>query len=266
MTAELTRRQVLDDLPPLRAALAARGLSLAWAVAEADADGDAGHPDVTPAGPGEAQAAAGMPPTRRREFLAGRWAARRALRAAGGPGGEIGRAGRRPLAPAGWALSISHSAGLAVAVAAPLSRYAAVGCDLELRRLPAAAARLVLTGPERAWAGDAGTPGAEHRLLALFSAKEAAFKLLCGLRPETFGALTVARLSADPPPVGARPRAFRLRPSLPGAPDPQGVPDLPCPPGTARAPGTPPPAALVRVGATGDGVFCWTALPASVRR
>ncbi|MFB7615770.1 4'-phosphopantetheinyl transferase superfamily protein, partial [Kitasatospora sp. NPDC056181] len=219
-----------------------------------------------PAGPAPPPPAAGMPPTRRREFLAGRWAARRALRAAGGPGGEIGRAGRRPLAPAGWALSISHSAGLAVAVAAPLSRYAAVGCDLELRRLPAAAARLVLTGPERAWAGDAGTPGAEHRLLALFSAKEAAFKLLCGLRPETFGALTVARLSADPPPAGARPRVFRLRPILPGVPDPPGAPDPPGPPGTARAPGTPPPAALVRVGAAGDGVFCWTALPANVRR
>ncbi|MCG6498074.1 4'-phosphopantetheinyl transferase superfamily protein [Kitasatospora sp. A2-31] len=150
------------------------------------------------------------------------------------------------MAPAGWTLSISHSAGLAVAVAAPLGRHAAVGCDLELRRLPAAAARLVLTGPERVWVGDAGTPEAEHRLLALFSAKEAAFKLLCGLQPGTFGALTVARLTADPLPAGARPQAFRLRPSLPAAP---------------AAPGTPPPAALVRVGAAGDGVFCWTALP-----
>ncbi|WP_395293103.1 4'-phosphopantetheinyl transferase superfamily protein [Kitasatospora hibisci] len=243
MTAELVRRRVLDDLPPLGAALAARGLSLGWAVAGDAVDGGAEHVDAAPAGPSEARAAAGMPPTRRREFLAGRCAARRALRAAGGPVGEIGRAGRRPLAPAGWALSISHSAGLAVALAAPLDRHAAVGCDLELRRLPAAAARLVLTGPERAWVGDAGTPEAEHRLLALFSAKEAAFKLLCGLQPETFGALTVARLTADPPPAGARPRAFRLRPSLPGAP------------------GAPPPAALVRVDAAGDGVFCWTALP-----
>ncbi|MGF1426649.1 4'-phosphopantetheinyl transferase family protein [Kitasatospora sp. LaBMicrA B282] len=240
--------QALGDLLPLRHALAGEGVGLgcvAMGAAGGGVGGGAGGADrpgagpVGPAGPGEARAAAGMSPTRRQEFLAGRQAARHALRAAGGPDGDIGRAGRRPLAPPGWTLSITHSAGLAVALAAPLDRHPAVGCDLELRPLPVAAGRLVLTDPERAWVADAAPAGAERRLLALFSAKEAAFKLLCTLHPETFGPLTLSRITATrlpPTATTAHPLTLHLRPRLPGADTP-----------TVR----------VHVWATGGGVFSW---------
>ncbi|CAL9655758.1 hypothetical protein SUDANB108_06801 [Streptomyces sp. enrichment culture] len=106
------------------------------------------EPCARPAGPAEAAAAAGMPPGRRLEFLAGRRAARRALRAVGLECGEIPRAGRLPVFPPGRAASISHSAGIAVAVAGAPGRDLPLGCDLELRPLPRAAARLILRADE----------------------------------------------------------------------------------------------------------------------
>ncbi|MFD0332642.1 hypothetical protein ACFQZ0_02275 [Streptomyces erythrogriseus] len=78
-----------------------------------------------------------MPPRRRLEFLAGRRAARRALRAVGLDCGEIPRSGRLPVFPPGRTASISHSTGIAVAVAGAPGRDLPLGCDLELRPLPA---------------------------------------------------------------------------------------------------------------------------------
>src|SRR5262249_23103935 len=62
----------------------------------------------------------------------------------------IGDAGE-PRLPDGVAASISHSRGIAIALAAPVEYYRAVGVDLELSRLPGEAAHLLLTEPERAW-------------------------------------------------------------------------------------------------------------------
>ncbi|WP_432119811.1 enterobactin synthetase [Streptomyces sp. bgisy032] len=155
----------------LRPLLAAAGLGLGVAAVS--------EPCPQPAGPAEAAAAAGMPTRRRLEFLAGRRAARRALRAVGLDCGEIPRRGRLPVFPPGRAASISHSAGIAVAVARVPGRDLPLGCDLELRPLPREAARLVLRADEESLLGDEETPpGAAWSVTELFSAKEAAWKAL----------------------------------------------------------------------------------------
>ncbi|MFF9624834.1 4'-phosphopantetheinyl transferase superfamily protein [Streptomyces griseosporeus] len=157
------------ELAALRARLAAAGLGLGVA--------HVGEADPQPAGPAEAAAATSMTPGRRLEFLAGRRAARRALRAVGLECGEIPRSGQLPVFPPGRAASISHSAGIAVAVARAPSQALPLGCDLELRPLPRGAARLVLRADEEALLA-AGTAG--WSVTELFSAKEAAWKALAG--------------------------------------------------------------------------------------
>ncbi|MFJ8657060.1 enterobactin synthetase [Streptomyces rochei] len=164
----------------LRPLLAAAGLGLGLATVR--------EPGPRPAGPAEAAAAASMPARRRLEFLAGRRAARRALRAVGLDCGEIPRSGRLPVFPPGRTASISHSAGIAVAVARPPSPDLPLGCDLELRPLPRAAARLVLREDEEGLLDDRDEPfhagsrptGAGWTVTELFSAKEAAWKALAG--------------------------------------------------------------------------------------
>ncbi|MDL5205909.1 4'-phosphopantetheinyl transferase superfamily protein [Streptomyces sp. ALI-76-A] len=165
-------------LGPLRPLLAAAGLGLGVATVS--------ESRLVPAGPSEAAAAASMPPRRRREFLAGRQAARRALRAVGPECGEIPRSGRLPVFPPGRAASISHSAGVAVAVARPPGRDTPLGCDLELRPLPPRAARLVLREDEEDLLITGSRPAdAAWSVTELFSAKEAAWKALH--RPGTGG-------------------------------------------------------------------------------
>lgn len=213
----------------LRPALHAEGLSLGLA--------RAGEPQTCPAGPGERELAAAMPPPRRRDFLAGRLAARRALAGPGHPVPEILRDGRRPRFPAGRVGSISHSGGLAVALAASLTRFHAVGCDLELRELPLESAHIVLGPDERTWTDGTSAPTAARRLLAVFSAKEAAYKAFAALLPAGQAPATLLAIEARPVPGG-----FRARPrALPGH-----VLD-------------------VRVRRAGPGVFSWAAAPV-VRR
>ncbi|MEU7469940.1 enterobactin synthetase [Streptomyces sp. NPDC044984] len=189
------RRQVADgDVSALRPLLAAAGLGLGVAAVS--------EPWPRPAGPAEAAAAASMPPKRRLEFLAGRRAARRALRAVGLECGEIPRSGRLPVYPPGLAASISHSAGTAVAVARAPGRDLPLGCDLELRPLPRDAARLVLRADEEALLDDEEMPpgaGAAWSVTELFSAKEAAWKALdvpeSGCRAGPAGSLRDLRAS-----------------------------------------------------------------------
>ncbi|KUJ41368.1 hypothetical protein ACZ90_68230 [Streptomyces albus subsp. albus] len=195
----------------------------------------AGERSARPGGPAERGLAAAMPPPRRRDFLAGRCAARRALAAAALPVAQIPCAGRRPRLPAGCVGSISHSGGLAVALAAPGRRFGALGCDLELRGLPSAAAHLVLNAAEQAWMRGAASPArAEHRLLAAFSAKEAAYKAYCALLPEGEAPALLRDIATVPVPGGF----------------------------TARPKGRPGPPLRVRVDRVGPGVFSWTAVPA----
>ncbi len=169
---------MVGEVSVLRPLLAAAGLGLGIATVR--------EPGPRPAGPAEAAAAASMPPRRRLEFLAGRRAARRALRAVGLDCGEIPRSGRLPVFPPGRAASISHSAGIAVAVARAAGPDLPLGCDLELRPLPRAAARLVLRDDEEELLDDRDEPfragsrptGAGWTVTELFSAKEAALKAL----------------------------------------------------------------------------------------
>ncbi len=162
MPTHTDRAGVGRALLSLRPVLAASGIALGLA----DGPGP-------PFGPGERELESAMPAPRRRDFLAGRLAARRALALAGLPVGEIPADGRRPVFPEGSVGSISHSGGLAVALAAPAARFRALGCDLELRGLPVEAAHLVLSEDERVWMA-----GSVRRLLFAFSAKETAFKAL----------------------------------------------------------------------------------------
>lgn len=72
-------------------------------------------------------------PKRRREFTAGREAAREALRKAGCPGVVIGSDScGAPQWPPGYMGSISHADGLAIAVAASAQNIGAIGIDLEV--------------------------------------------------------------------------------------------------------------------------------------
>ncbi|MEU0133198.1 4'-phosphopantetheinyl transferase superfamily protein [Streptomyces sp. NPDC006296] len=162
-----TRPQLIAELDRLRPLCAAAGLGIGVALNT--------DPLAVAAGPAEEAAAAEMPTHRRREFLAGRLAARRALRAVGLDCGQIPRAGRLPLFPPGRAASISHSAGVAVAVARAPGRDTPLGCDVELRPLPEGAARLVLRADEEAL-----LRAGAWSVTALFSAKEAAWKALLG--------------------------------------------------------------------------------------
>jgi hypothetical protein len=132
--------------------------------------------------PEEYRLAARLVPERRSDFLIGRRALHNALADIGlDPGGPIGFSGRRPRLPASAVGSISHSAGIAVGIAAPRKRFRSAGVDLELICPPLAAGRLILTKAELGWV-HAGTPEtARQRLLAAFSAKESVFKALGGL-------------------------------------------------------------------------------------
>ncbi|MFE0420080.1 4'-phosphopantetheinyl transferase family protein [Streptomyces tendae] len=196
----------------------------------------ADDPDAVPAGPGEERLLRDALPTRRREFTAGRCAARRALVRAGFPAGEILSVGRRPSMPAGSVGSISHCADTAVALVASRESHRAVGVDLELRPLPEEAAHLVLSVGERAWLSDiaANAAEAERWLLAAFSAKEAAFKAFSTLLGPGEAPTMLLGVVLRPVPGG-----FLARPS--------------------RLPG---PVVQVAVRPVGPGVLTWTAAPA----
>lgn len=139
----------------------------------------------------EARAVADAVDRRRREFAAGREAARQALATLGVAPTPIPRADdRRPIWPAGLVGSISHAAGFAAAVAARDEDVAGVGLDIE------AAAPLrddlcgyVLTPTElrrrAAMPMVAGVP----RCKVAFAAKEALFKAVYPITLGFFGFL-----------------------------------------------------------------------------
>ncbi len=125
-------------------------------------------------------------PQRIWQYLAGRLCAEQALHLAGLPGlhrtglqGLVGRApGGAPIWPAGWCGSISHTAGRAVALAAPCTAVQALGVDVEtlldVTALPAVI-RACLTPHERAALPADATQVCRTTTL-IFAAKEAYFK------------------------------------------------------------------------------------------
>jgi enterobactin synthetase component D len=126
-----------------------------------------------PLDPDEVSVTESMLPIRRRDFWLGRSAARRAITDLGGPAGPVVMNHRRPVFPSGLIGSISHSAGVAVAIVASTARARSLGIDLELNPLPESAAALVLSAEEL----HALSPG-KRSCAEAFSAKEAAFKAL----------------------------------------------------------------------------------------
>ena len=114
---------------------------------------------------------------RRCEILAGRVAARRAMRALGvRPRPVLHRAGI-PEFGAGLVGSLSHSGDLALAAVAGSDRLGGIGVDVETTAfLPAGATRFLCRADELSAAPPAATPARRRWLVALFSAKESLYK------------------------------------------------------------------------------------------
>jgi len=156
--------------------------------------------DALPPLPAAERALTGpMVASRRREFAWGREAARRALTRLGlACGALLPDADRVPVWPSGVTGSISHGGGLCGAAVARGPR--SVGFDIEARAgLDPDLWPEVLTGAERVRLS--GLP-AEHRgaaALALFTAKEAAFKAHFPIHRQMFGFadLEIAEASPD---------------------------------------------------------------------
>jgi 4'-phosphopantetheinyl transferase EntD len=122
--------------------------------------------------PEERPAIAGAVPHRQAEFAAGRQAARTALTALGHPPVALPMGpDRAPVWPAGIAGSISHAAGLAVAV---VRLGAPLGIDIEEDSPLPEELWPALTSPEERAALPPGNLGRQVR--RVFAAKEALFK------------------------------------------------------------------------------------------
>jgi 4'-phosphopantetheinyl transferase EntD len=128
--------------------------------------------------PAEALSIAGAVPHRRREFTAGRAAARLALAGLGFPARPIPSGhDRAPIWPEGIVGSVAHTATVAVAATARAATARSLGIDAEPAvPLPPPLMDTVCTAPELAWL--AAEPAARRGLLAtlIFSAKECAYK------------------------------------------------------------------------------------------
>ena len=129
---------------------------------------------------GIAPLGAEFPLPRRREFLAGRVAAQAAL-ARLGERGLVGRCRHAPVWPQGFCGSISHSGGIAVAVAASTRQWQALGVDLESAPAPdfVPTLRRAFAATEWQECGESPDPRVWARAWA---AKEAAWKWKTGVR------------------------------------------------------------------------------------
>ena len=132
--------------------------------------------------PEESAAMARAIPTRRREFAAGRRAARAAMQALDLPGAAISPGpDRAPIWPTGTVGSVSHGGGACLALVARQGAITGLGIDLEpAEALPRDMIETVCTSTER----DAITV---HDLLGrvIFCAKEAVYKAQYPLSRQT---------------------------------------------------------------------------------
>jgi 4'-phosphopantetheinyl transferase EntD len=134
---------------------------------------------------------------RLRDFRAGRRYARAALEALGIPGRALPSArDGGPVWPRGAVGSISHAAGLCVAIAAPATLYAGVGIDLEAERAVGDDVLYEVVSDAREYAAALASCDPRDREVVpalLFVAKESAFKACRGLvtPPETFREIRV---------------------------------------------------------------------------
>lgn len=169
-------------------------------------------PTPPPAVPRQALAPGmeGAVPKRQLEYVAGRLAAREALRRLGRPGTDwLGRGeDRAPVWPEGLVGSITHTRGFAWAVAAPRPGRRGLGTDLEALIAPRsmeAIRKLVLRDEERR--DFRASPLGERAMLTLiFGAKECLFKCLYPTVLRFFGFEAARLLEVDQ--VAGR---FRIR-------------------------------------------------------
>ena len=127
----------------------------------------------------EAAAMARAVPKRRREFFAGRVAARRAMAGLGHPPAPVAMgADRAPVWPEGLTGSISHGGGTCAAVIGDAVRFRALAVDLEPDlALPDEVCAAVCDDTERAWIGNLPGEARGRAARLIFSAKECAYKL-----------------------------------------------------------------------------------------
>lgn len=156
----------------LTGALAVPGLALAVTPIAAMTDTD------SQLWPEERATLSAAVPKRRREFAAGRVAARRALAALGATATAIPVGdGRAPHWPAGFCGSIAHDAEQALAITGTTGLWRSVGVDLEPDgALPDDVVATILTEAECALL--ASWPDAGRAARRVFAAKEAIFKAL----------------------------------------------------------------------------------------
>ena len=118
-------------------------------------------------------------PKRSREFRSGRTAARKGLLELGLPPAPI-LAGekREPLWPEGCVGTISHCGGYCLVIVSSSEDSISLGADIEqLGRVQPHLWPRIFTGDEKACLGKLGGPEADRASTAMFSAKEAFFKL-----------------------------------------------------------------------------------------
>lgn len=155
-------------------------------------------PHGVPAWEEEGALTVDMAPERRAEFLIGRLAAHRAIDHAGLSQAPVLTREGRPLFAPQTVGTISHSHGIAVALAATSARYRCVGIDIEFGLIPLRAARLVLGESELRSLAAYGPCWAGRLLLEYFSAKEAAFKALDAILDDGAPPLHLLRLRPKP--------------------------------------------------------------------
>ncbi|MFY0619875.1 4'-phosphopantetheinyl transferase family protein [Shimia sp.] len=139
--------------------------------------------------PQEAPAIANARPKRRREFAAGRQAARAAMRQLGARQHAIPVGpDRAPVWPSGLSGSISHDASSCVAIVGPTAQFLAFGVDVEPDApLPEAVIEEICVSDERIWLDS--QPARQRGVLArrIFCAKEAVYKAQYPLTRALFG-------------------------------------------------------------------------------
>lgn len=142
-------------------------------------------------------------PRRRAQYLAGRICARQTLRSlseAAADGQLLIAADRRPMWPTGFKGSISHCAGMAVAVSCTDCRARGIGVDVEdvlEDHVWLEIGESVVHGSDREFLTSAsGSLGMAAARTVLFSAKESFFKSAFGMvgRVFDFDALSLVRL------------------------------------------------------------------------
>ncbi len=143
--------------------------------------------------PQEAPALSRATPSRRREFAAGRQAARTAMTALGEPERAVPMGlDRAPLWPDGLTGSISHDASSCLAIVGPKMRFHSFGLDIEPDApLPDDITEEICLPREQAWLAE--VPAPRRALLArrLFCAKEAVYKAQYPLTETLFGFGTI---------------------------------------------------------------------------